>query len=513
MTGKIGADLLQELVEVQNTAVSLEQAIKEHNFVPDDFPRSQVEYLIISLSGLQNGSLEGVRAPLEHASVRLSEVRRRFFYHADPSEQEDENNAEPTLQRGDSLDQRFVSLLSAISTALDAYREQARSDFETTNTHDYLEVLPQLRSDGSTHPPIERQIELFGELSGDAMSSGVSYDRYVNNLGRSAADARNLLASTKAEVESKIVIRGWLRTLSEGSADALKLLRISIDAIEVAGGVAAEFYKRFKGTISSVRNVAIEESREWLQFISRQLERAEKALRETGEEKAEHAIGVIRAMGGQKLVMTEDDIPFAVHPEERVLPEIGSVVSFHVDMSDGKPLARKIKANHDFLVLNKKIIRVEDAYIPALRVIEGIVKNSNLSVVPILHIERKAIRSGLLPSSFWKSIGYSSLGSFSVSGGNLFAYPDDEKPAYLSSKPFNIRSTSKELVKEWALDYLAERGGEVKMGDLAQAAALHFSGGVLPVRHQLGGLKFSEIFIDDIRFTVGRGLIGLTDQT
>ncbi|MYM54600.1 hypothetical protein [Thalassovita mangrovi] len=513
MTGKIGTDLLQELAEVQNAAISLEQAIEAHNFLPDDFPRSQVEYLIISLSGLPNGSLEGVRAPLEHASVRLSEVRRRFFYHSDPSEQEDEENAEPTLERGDSLDHRFVSLLSAISTALDAYREQARSDFETTNTHDYLEVLPQLGLNASTRPPIARQIELLGELSGDAMSSDVSDERHVNNLGRSAADARNLLASTKAEVESKFVIRGWLRTLSSKSADALKVLRISIDAIEVSGGVAAEFYKKFKGTISSVRDVAIEESREWLRFISRQLERAEKTLRETGEEKTEHSIGVIRAMSGQKLVVTEDDIPFAVHPQERVLPEIGRVVSFNVDMSDGKPLAREIKENLDYLVLNKKFIRVEEAYAPAIRIIESIVESSNLSAVPISHIERKTVRSGLLPSSFWKSMGYPNLGSFAVSGGNLFAYPDDEKPAYLGSKPFTIRSTSKELVKEWALDYLSEKGGKVKIGDLAQAAALYFSGGVLPVRHQLGGLKFSDIFLEDIRFAVGRGMIGLTDQT
>jgi hypothetical protein len=511
VTGKIGTDLLQELAEVKDAAVSLEQAIEAHNFLPDDFPRSQIEYLIISLSGLPNGSLEGVRAPLEHASVRLSEVRRRFFYHSEPSEQEDEKNADPTLERGDSLDQRFVSLLSAISTALDAYREQARSDFETTNTHDYLEVLPQLRSDASTHPPIEQHIKLFGKLSDNALSSGVSDERYVYNLGRSAADARNLLASTKAEVESKFVIRGWLRTLSERSADALKVLRISITAIEVAGGVAAEFYNKFRGTISSVRDVAIEESREWLRFISQQLERAENALRKSGEDKAEHSIGVIRAMGGQKLVVTEDDIPFAVHPQERVLPEIGRVVSFNVDMSDGKPLAREIKENLDFLMLNKRFVKVEEAYAPAMRIIEGIVENSNLLAVPIPHIERKAVRSGLLPSSFWKSMGYPNLGSFAISGGNLFAYPDDETPAYLGSKPFDIRSISRELVREWALGYLSEQGGEVKIGDLAQAAAMHFSGGVLPVRHQLGGLKFSDIFLEDNRFEVGRGLIGLKD--
>ncbi|WP_297340113.1 hypothetical protein [Pseudophaeobacter sp.] len=139
----IDENLFLELSEVKVASQDLTLAVDQHNFLPEDFPNAQFLLLSKSLCGLNDGSLEGARLPLEHAAVRLSEIRRRFFLHSTGAVQEDEAEFYiPSLERGDALDLRFSSLLSAISTALDAYREQARNEYQSLNTQENIEILP-----------------------------------------------------------------------------------------------------------------------------------------------------------------------------------------------------------------------------------------------------------------------------------------------------------------------------------------------------------------------------------
>lgn len=117
MKNRIDENLSSELSEVKTSAQELIKAVAQHNFLPEDFPTQQLELIAKSLCGLIEGSLEGARLPLEHAGVRVSEIRRRFFLHSTNGHNEEEREFEvPSLERGDALDAKFSSLLSSIST-------------------------------------------------------------------------------------------------------------------------------------------------------------------------------------------------------------------------------------------------------------------------------------------------------------------------------------------------------------------------------------------------------------
>src|SRR5687768_10767893 len=108
MLTKPAEALISELQEVSAASTHLEQAIQQHNFLPEDFPRENLQLICASLNGLHLGSLEGCRVPLEYASVRLSEIRRGQFSFSPLDNAErargDLESPPPLLTRGDALD-------------------------------------------------------------------------------------------------------------------------------------------------------------------------------------------------------------------------------------------------------------------------------------------------------------------------------------------------------------------------------------------------------------------------
>ncbi len=380
---KIDDVLSAELHEVKISSEHFTAAVESHNYLPDEFPTHQIRMLTVSLGGLSEGSLEGARIPLEHANVRLSEMRRRFFSHRGSDSEEEDAFDVPTLERGDALDSSLISLLSSISTALDAYREQARSELESTNTSDFLDIIPGINTESQENIGIESQIAAFDELQQQANEDRNSSNSAIELVAVSAADARNSLASAEAEASSSYVIRGWIRKLTRLSADSLMLLRKSIDGLSVAGGVAYTFYKKYKSSVSNIRDSVIKEAQDWLSFISEQLQRAESVLREESQSTEDVSFGIVRSIATQKFIVTADDIPFAISPMEKDLPKIGSIVQFEKEFSDEKILAKRIILSKSHLIINKELVPAHKAKEPLEKLVSEAIKRSMKTSVPV----------------------------------------------------------------------------------------------------------------------------------
>ncbi|WP_297340114.1 hypothetical protein [Pseudophaeobacter sp.] len=365
---------------------------------------------------------------------------------------------------------------------------------------------------GVDTPNVHNGIRKIDELVGYADKAAEAQDKEIVDLRISAADSRNALTSASAEVSSRFIIRGWVRKLTASTAESLFVLRKSIDAISIAGGVAKEFYLKYRKTISNIRGVVIEEAQDWLAFTSSQLEKAEQKLRQDGGSPFERHVGIIRVMGGQKFIVTVEDLPYAIAGDELLLPVPGSVVEFDVGLDDGKPLARNVMQTSNFFILKGEVVKTEDALQPVRAQLEHIVASVDRNSVPLGWLNRKATRAGSLPTEFWKSFGYSSLGSFSSSCANIYTYPQSDDAEFVSAKPFMFRDATIESVKNWAVEFIRTADRPVNTGLLATEASAYFSNGAIPIRIQIEGVeKFSDIFKDDERFLLASNEVSLVD--
>ncbi|MFF0946785.1 hypothetical protein ACFYE9_03660 [Rhizobium leguminosarum] len=340
MISKINDEFALELREVRATGSKLRESIDQHNFLPDDFPKEQINLLLVALHGLEDGSLEGARLPLEHANVRLSEIRRRYFVHRDQGLDGEDESPLPVLERGDSLDARFSQLLSAISTALDAYREQSRSEYESLNTDEYIDILPGIAPANIGIAEGLQQINQFAALAGHARETRWAESVPIQDVALSAADAGNSLASVRAEASSQFVIRGWIKKLARFSADALNVLGKTLDAVSVAGQIAHEFYLRYKATVSKIREVVIKEAQEWLSFLASKIKDAESVVRRYADDHERKNYGIVEAIGRNSSVINHQRLPFAITSSERFVPRPGTMVEFDIDTSHFHPAPR-----------------------------------------------------------------------------------------------------------------------------------------------------------------------------
>ncbi|WP_425647764.1 hypothetical protein [Agrobacterium leguminum] len=506
MANQINPDFALELREVKSAALNLQEGMNRHNFLPEDFPKAQIELHLLALGGLLDGSLEGAKLPLEHASVRLAEIRRRHFVHRSDVVDE-ENILYPTLERGGALDTRFTELLSAISTALDAFREQSRTQFDSLNEGDYLEILPRLQAQGKTFP---YELTQLGDLATAARDSPWSTRQPVENVAVSAADARNVLATTQAEASADFVIRGWAKKLARGSADALNVLSRSLTTISVVGGVGYEFYLRYKSTISKIRDLFISEAKEWLKFLSEKVDDAEGVLRDYANGHQRGNYGMMDLIRGHRHVTTANYITFPVSKSQEKTPGKGIMVTFDLDNSATPPVAINIKQTSEFLLVEGELLTPEQAREPILKLIENYISERPKKMIPIRYLDSRFTakrNSKLVPAKYWNVLGYDSIQDFINSCENLFAIPSRENLLYVSVEPKNFPKLSKKDVVDWTYKYLAEMGGRLSLGDLATASSRHFSDGMVPVRVQVGVDQFSSIFDGDLGLAIDSGHI------
>lgn len=511
MANKIGSDFALELGEVKSAARELQEGIDQHNFLPEDFPKKQIELHLLALGGLLDGSLEGAKLPLEHASVRLAEIRRRHFGHR--SDVVDEVDALfPALERGDALDTRITKLLSAISTSLDAYREQSRTEFESLNTGEYLEVLPGLDARGADLTDDLKQLD---DLALAARSSHWITRPPVESVAVSATDARNVLATTQAEASAGFLIRGWAKKLARGSADALNVLSRTLKTISVVGGVGYEFYVRYKSTISKIRDLFISEAREWLKFLLEKVDHAEEILRDYANEHQRENYGMMDSIRGHRHVTTINFISFPVSQAEEKLPGKGTMVAFDLDNSASPAVATNIQQTSKYLLIEGQLLTPEQAREPVLRLIQNYISQRPNKMAPIKHLDRRLTGKGngqSLPAKYWRILGHENLSSFIASTDKLFGVPSQESPNYVALEPVQLEKISKDDVIDWSYQYIAGLGGRISLGDLAHAASKHFSNGRVPVRLQVGTDQFSSIFDGDFRLIMADGYIETTES-
>lgn len=162
MHEKPNSALMQELELVSRGAGELSQVLESSNFLPDDFPITEIKDLMRTLEALPNGTAEGCRIPLDYVRLRLTEIGRQYF-RPEGNERSGEIFEEaPTLARGMALDQAFRQLLHQISYAQAEYRHQA----EDIDNEDAIEI------------PVEPDASIadeIGTLSAEAQELGEAF--------------------------------------------------------------------------------------------------------------------------------------------------------------------------------------------------------------------------------------------------------------------------------------------------------------------------------------------------
>ncbi len=122
--------LAKELEEVARSATGLRHALKGANFLPDDFPRGDLDAVASTLELTPQMSADGALDALTYARPKLSQLRRRWV--AIESGADDL----PDVQRGGSIDQAITRLIADVDTAREWYYEARKAAAEDSEIPD-----------------------------------------------------------------------------------------------------------------------------------------------------------------------------------------------------------------------------------------------------------------------------------------------------------------------------------------------------------------------------------------
>ena len=234
--------LATELDEVASNAQALIEVLRRGLNVPlpVEFPRDQLIDICVTLVQLPEGTAEGCRAPLEYARKRLPSIRREHI----ATDHVQGGKDAPLLVRGALLDQKLATLISSVSTALDAYgrlaADETGTDFKPeagikaskTTVDDVVTSARDLDNGLGVAQKTIKEVAQPGSTQADT-------------LQRQLQDARGLTQLTSAEVRMPRVVPGWLRS----TVDALKgypdLIRSTMTGLHVGADVAEVWIDRW----------------------------------------------------------------------------------------------------------------------------------------------------------------------------------------------------------------------------------------------------------------------------
>jgi len=261
--------LATELDEVASNAQELIEVLRRGLNVPlpAEFPQDQLIDICATLVQLPEGTAEGCRAPLEYARKRLPSIRREHIAADRPQGGEDA----PLLVRGARLDQKLATLISSVSTALDAYGRLAADE-----TGADFKPEAGIKASKTTVDDVVASARDLDVGLGDAQETVKEVAQpdstQVDNLQRQLQDARGLTQLTSAEVRMPRVVPGWLRS----TVDALKsypdLIRRSMTGLQVGADVAEVWVDRWH-----------EFKHESVRFLFEQFRKATKAGERTAD--------------------------------------------------------------------------------------------------------------------------------------------------------------------------------------------------------------------------------------
>jgi hypothetical protein len=234
--------LATELDEVASNAQELIEVLRRGLNVPlpGEFPRDQLIDICATLVQLPEGTAEGCRAPLEYARKRLPSIRREHIVTDRARGGEDA----PLLVRGARLDQKLATLISSVSTALDAYGRLAADE-----TGADFKPEAGIKASKTTIDDVvasSRDLDVgLGNAQRTVKEVAQPGSTQADNLQRQLQDARGLTQLTSAEVRMPRVVPGWLRS----TVDALKsypdLIRRTMSGLQTGADIAEVWVDRW----------------------------------------------------------------------------------------------------------------------------------------------------------------------------------------------------------------------------------------------------------------------------
>jgi hypothetical protein len=192
--------LAAELDEVARDAQALIEVLQRglNVLLPPEFPRDQLTDICATLVLLPRGTAEGCRAPLEYARKRLPSIRREHI----ATDGARGHGDTPLIVRGAHLDQKLATLISSVSTALDAYGRLAADETGA----DFKPEAGTRASKSTVEDVVERARDLdagLGEAQKTVREVSQPGSMQADNLQRQLQDARGL--------PPKCACRGWFR--------------------------------------------------------------------------------------------------------------------------------------------------------------------------------------------------------------------------------------------------------------------------------------------------------------
>jgi len=255
--------LSRELRETAREAQILIETLRGKNYLPDDFPLDQILGYSESLLELPNGSAEGCREPLVLIRNELPRIRRKYIFDqetADELEKELDNESAPPLRRGDNLDKAIRSVISAVTVALDEYREQA------TEAPD--DELPQDRDlDNPSSVEISEAIDQSEKVE-TALTNIITAGKEILDLNdhvdsenyiRLANDARTASKVTRIVLTGRKIVKRWYRSLARKVATYPKLLKISGRSLRISVAVSRPIAARWNAIQGEVIDYGLEQ--------------------------------------------------------------------------------------------------------------------------------------------------------------------------------------------------------------------------------------------------------------
>lgn len=247
--------LLEELEEVAEYSSKLIGAIRSANGIPKAFPKEAVFDLCTGLEGLQHGTAEGCRVPLEYARSRLPAIRRQFiFREEDQIHDELTGDEPPPLMRGMAIDLAFQSLIAAITTALDEYRRLAAEEHIET-----ISVDQEFDSTGISKSQVVSESVAVGKLLAEkeiqiqsAIEPGSTAGQ---NLARSLRDADNVNKLARSEVKQTLVVVRWLQALSKRMISLPTIFRKMSGFVKLSADIVQPLRKQWTETLSEIEDL------------------------------------------------------------------------------------------------------------------------------------------------------------------------------------------------------------------------------------------------------------------
>lgn len=302
--------LLSELASVSEDAGALVDFLNRQNILPATFPTVPLIAIGQSLFDLPNGSAEGCRKPLEYARVRLPAIRREHFLKEDAEAIRLDEEEEPPLLRGMTLDRLMKNLIASVTTALDEYRDQARQHFDDTIRAEPTAELDDMSTRQAIATSLKLEIDVAAtadDISKNAMPGSTNIERLTRRL----SDANSLFRAVRAELQFKRVVLRWYHELADGVKALPRLIGAAGDAIKLGVDLARPLAEWWLETERRVTELAFQEIASFgdaLTSIEAVLERRQEHGRlSTGEEERDPR--AIQAEKKARHLMLEGEVP------------------------------------------------------------------------------------------------------------------------------------------------------------------------------------------------------------